>query len=155
MFRFSTRSRNNLNTCHPDLQKVADEAINYYDFSVVFGHRGEEQQNEFFKNGTSKLRFPNSKHNKVPSLAFDLYPWHSKYGSLTEDPEVVDKIMRMTGCTKSRALAFIREEYCMQAAVVMLCAKQQGIVLRWGGDWNQDLDRLDQTFHDLAHFELV
>jgi peptidoglycan L-alanyl-D-glutamate endopeptidase CwlK len=27
--------------------------------------------------------------------------------------------------------------------------------IRWGGDWDGDQDFRDQTFDDLAHFELI
>jgi len=34
-------------------------------------------------------------------------------------------------------------------------AHRRGIKLRWGGDWDRDLDFSDQRFYDLYHFELV
>jgi peptidoglycan L-alanyl-D-glutamate endopeptidase CwlK len=75
MPNLSKRSLNNLSQCHPDLQKIAHEAIKEFDFVVICGHRGEKAQNEAFAKGTSKVRWPNSKHNKTPSLAFDACPY--------------------------------------------------------------------------------
>ena len=34
-------------------------------------------------------------------------------------------------------------------------AKQLGIKLRCGGDWDGDTETTDQKFHDLPHFELI
>jgi peptidoglycan L-alanyl-D-glutamate endopeptidase CwlK len=39
---------------------------------VICGHRNKEDQDKAFKEGNSKLEFPNSKHNKKPSLAVDV-----------------------------------------------------------------------------------
>ena len=33
-------------------------------------------------------------------------------------------------------------------------AKQKGIPLRWGGDWDGDNNFKDNRFDDLVHFEL-
>ena len=74
-FKFSERSLKNLAQCHQHLQLIAHEAIKEFDFVVICGHRGEKEQNEAFAKGTSKLRYPHSKHNKTPSLAFDACPY--------------------------------------------------------------------------------
>lgn len=75
MPKFSARSLKNLSQCHPDLQRIANVAIKEFDFIVICGHRGEKEQNAAFARGTSKLKFPKSKHNKTPSLAFDAVPY--------------------------------------------------------------------------------
>lgn len=75
MAKFSKRSLNNLNQCHPDLQRIATELIKEMDVVVICGHRGQKEQDEAFARGTSKLRWPHSKHNKTPSLAFDACPF--------------------------------------------------------------------------------
>ncbi len=74
-YKFSKRSLNNLAQCHPDLQLIAHEAIKEIDFVVICGHRNKEDQNKAFDGGFSKVRWPNSKHNKTPSLAFDACPY--------------------------------------------------------------------------------
>jgi peptidoglycan LD-endopeptidase CwlK len=71
----SARSLKNLSQCDKRLQKIATEAIKEFDFIVICGHRGEKEQNEAFRRGTSKLKWPKSKHNKTPSLAFDAVPY--------------------------------------------------------------------------------
>ena len=75
MPKFSQRSLKNLEQCHQKLQKIAHEAIKDFDFIVICGYRGEKEQNEAFRRGTSKLRYPHSKHNRSPALAFDAVPY--------------------------------------------------------------------------------
>lgn len=80
MPQFSERSLKNLAQCDERLQRVAHEAIKHFDFTVICGHRGEAEQNAAYSRGASKLRFPASKHNSLPSLAMDCTPvpldWH-------------------------------------------------------------------------------
>jgi peptidoglycan L-alanyl-D-glutamate endopeptidase CwlK len=87
MASFSKRSLTNLEQCHADLQKIAHELIKEMDVIVICGHRGEKAQNEAFNRGTSKLRWPKSKHNKTPSLAMDVCPspinWEERAKFLT------------------------------------------------------------------------
>ncbi len=75
MFKFGKRSLTNLETCHPLLQDLAHEAIKTFDFTVIEGHRNKAKQAEAFANKTSKLKWPRSKHNKMPSEAFDAIPY--------------------------------------------------------------------------------
>lgn len=75
MYKFSERSLKNISQCHPDLQKIAHELIKEMDVMVICGHRGEKEQNEAFARGNSKLKYPKSKHNKMPSLAIDIIPY--------------------------------------------------------------------------------
>lgn len=72
--KFSVRSLKNLSECHPDLQRLAYEMRKEIDIEIICGHRGEKEQNEAYARGYSKLKWPNSKHNKTPSLAFDACP---------------------------------------------------------------------------------
>ena len=72
---FSNRSKNNLNECHEDLQRLFNEVIQHYDCTVIEGYRGRQEQNEAFRTGKSRLKYPGSKHNKRPSLAIDVVPY--------------------------------------------------------------------------------
>ena len=60
MPRFSQKSLMMLEECHPDIQKVMNEAIKYIDFSITEGARTEEQQLKYYASGKSKTM--NSKH---------------------------------------------------------------------------------------------
>lgn len=75
MYKFSRRSKENLSQCDEDLQKVANEAIRYFDFSVICGHRGKEKQNRAHEKGNSDLKWSRSRHNSMPSTAMDLAPY--------------------------------------------------------------------------------
>jgi peptidoglycan L-alanyl-D-glutamate endopeptidase CwlK len=109
MPKFSKLSQTRLATCHLDIQIVMEKAIKYYNFSVVCGHRSEQEQNKAYRQGFSKLIYPNSRHNKTPSTAIDIVPypidWHN-----------INRFYQMAG-------------------VVLTIAKQSFIVLEWGGNW--------------------
>lgn len=129
MPRYSNRSKERLATCHPALQKVFNKVIEKYDCSILEGHRTGARQTELFKEGRTKVKAGKSKHNHKPSLAVDVVPypldWH-------------DEI---------RFYHFI--------GYVLGVADSMDIKLRCGADWDGDKSFLDQTFHDLPHFELL
>jgi peptidoglycan L-alanyl-D-glutamate endopeptidase CwlK len=129
---FGLASKAQLATCHPRLQLVLNEAIKYFDFMVVEGHRGKEAQNAAFKAGLSKLQWPNGNHNATPSRAADIapYPVDWKEG---EKPHL---------------------RFAFMMGVVLVCAKQLGVKIRFGMDWNRNLDPRDESFMDLPHVEL-
>ena len=130
---FGTRSKNNLATAHPDLQRLFNEVVKKYDCSVICGHRNKEDQNKAFHEGRSKLQYPDGKHNKQPSQAVDVVPWFS---------------------TKPNIRWNDSQKFYHFAGYVQAVADQLGIVIRWGGDWDSDGELHDQTFFDLPHFEL-
>ena len=71
---FGKRSLQKLETCDPRLQEICKEAIKVMDFTVLCGHRAEDEQNRVYNEGKSKLQWPKSKHNSKPSIAIDLAP---------------------------------------------------------------------------------
>lgn len=75
MPKFSERSLTALNTCHPDLVRIASAAIEVVDFSILCGYRSLEDQKLAFVTGHSKARPGESLHNQMPSLAFDFAPY--------------------------------------------------------------------------------
>lgn len=129
MPHFSSISLERLSTCDNRLQRVFLEVIKHFDCSVIWGMRSKEQQNTAYEQGHSKLRWPESKHNQSPSLAVDVVPfpvnWHD------------------------------RARFYFFAGHVQMVSKMMDIKVRWGGDWDSDTQVADQTFFDLAHYELV
>jgi len=104
MPNFSKRSLTNLSQCHPDLQKIAHEAIKEFDFVVICGHRNKADQEEAFRKGASKVHWPNSMHNKKPSLAFDAYPYPiPKKVADWDTPEYLAKFAQMRSVFKAVA----------------------------------------------------
>lgn len=135
MARFGKRSTENLKQTHPDLQTIFNEVIKYFDCSVIEGNRGEYEQNEAFRKGLSKLKYPQSKHNKEPAMAADVVPYPI-------DWQDTDRMRYFAG-------------YVMGIANLL---KDRGIIdhaLRWGGDWNRDTEVKDNRFQDFPHFELI
>lgn len=128
MYHFGKTSLERLETCHPDLQKVMHEAIKITDFTVLCGHRGEESQNQAYREGRSKLVFPKSKHNAFPALAIDIAPWPIAWDD--------------------------REQFYYTAGIIIGVARSLEIPLRHGGDWDSDGRITDNTWDDLPHFEL-
>ena len=132
MPRFSRKSNIKLGTCHPQLQRLFREVIKEYDCTVVWGYRGKEDQNEAYDTGHSQKRWPNSKHNSVPSPAIDVAPYVEGKGIVWE----------------------ARQCYYF-AGYVMRVAKELGINIRTGADWDGDFDVNDQSFRDVCHFEII
>lgn len=89
---FGRRSKKELATAHPDLQRLFNEVIKDFDCAVICGHRGRADQDKAFAEGKSKLQWPNSKHNKTPSLAVDCAPWPSLYGDMKKFKELIDVV---------------------------------------------------------------
>lgn len=121
-------SQEKLDQVHPDLVRLCEAVIEDFDFSVITGHRGQEDQDAAYRRGLSQVKWPNGMHNKLPSLAVDL----AAYPIDWEDSR--------------RQLYF--------SGFVMGVAARLGIKLRWGGDWDQDTEVKDNGFNDLYHFEL-
>ena len=128
MPRFGNRSKKNLASCDKKLQKVFNEVIKHVDCSVLEGHRDEYRQNKLFDEGKTKVKFPMGRHNSSPSRAVDVTPY----------PVDWDARARQT----------------LFAGFVLGIALSMGIKLRWGGDWDQDFQVVDNRFDDFPHFEL-
>ena len=67
MAKFSNRSKQRLGTCHYLLSTIFTKVIESYDCKILCGHRTEDAQTEAFEAGFSKVKWPDSKHNKLPS----------------------------------------------------------------------------------------
>jgi peptidoglycan L-alanyl-D-glutamate endopeptidase CwlK len=128
MPQFGRRSKEQLSSCHADLQKLFNEVIKHYDCTILEGHRSNEDQLKAFNAGKSKIK-SGGKHNHSPSLAADVAPWPIDW------------------CDKNRFYHF--------AGKVQGIAQMLNIKIRWGGDWDSDNDLKDQTLYDLPHFELI
>lgn len=115
-YKFSKTSLNRLMLCHQSLMKLIMAAIKTapFDFSVICGYRNKFDQNQAFVKGTSKVMFPNSMHNKRPSLAVDLAPYPIDWKDI--------------------------ERFKILACHIKIVAFTQGIKIAWGGDWDNFKD---------------
>lgn len=95
MSYFSKRSKENLSQCDPRLQKIFNEVILITNCSVICGHRGEEEQNKAYTEGKSKLKYPQSKHNKTPSLAVDVVPFPIDWDDIDRFKELASKVKQV------------------------------------------------------------
>lgn len=125
---FSATSLQKLGTCHSQIQMVFNKVIRGFNCVILEGYRDEERQNFLNDTGKSQLRYPISKHNKVPSLAVDAMPYPVDWSD--------------------------RERITLFAGYVLGSADRMGISICWGGDWDHDRQVKDNNFDDLVHFEL-
>jgi hypothetical protein len=126
---YSDRSQERLETACIELQETFNLVILDYDNTIIEGHRGEAVQNEYFRTGKSKVRYPDSEHNESPSRAIDAAPYPIDWND--------------------------RERFVHFAGYVKGVGRSLGYIIRWGGDWDSDFDLDDQTFMDLVHFEFL
>jgi len=133
-YSFGAASMARLTECDNPLQNVLRRAIiiSPFDFTIVTGHRNEARQEAAFRAGHSKKHFPDSKHNSLPSQAFDVAPWIN--GTITWNDE---------------------GSFYVLAGVILAASVMEGVDIRYGGDWNRNGLTEDQTFMDLGHFERV
>ena len=129
MPRFGRNSRRRLATCHEDLQDLFNEVIKYIDCSVLEGNRSKERQNQLYEEGKTEVRYPNGRHNAVPSCAVDVVPYPVDWDD--------------------------RERFHLFAGFVLGIAQSMEINIRWGGDWNKNFEVDDNKFDDFPHFELI
>ena len=129
MPRFGKKSKEQLDTCNEKLRRVFNEVIKTVDCSVLEGHRGKTSQNAFYEEGKTKVKYPKGRHNANPSIAADVVPYPIDWDD--------------------------RERFHLFAGFVLGTAKQMGIKLRWGGDWNINWFVDDNKFDDFPHFELI
>lgn len=101
-FKFSAKSREELGSCHPDLQEIAYELIKEMDVMILCGHRGQREQDSAFNNGKSRLRWPKSNHNTTPSRAMDVAPCPLDWNDIARFNEMLDKIEEIADRLKIR-----------------------------------------------------
>jgi len=126
-----------LATCHDDLQQLFEAVNQIVPCYPIVGHRTKADQDAAFAKKASKLQWPHSKHNSMPSLAVDVVP------DMVPETDKLDLDWN-----------YIAHFYYL-AGVVRAEAQRLGIRVRWGGDWDSDGNLKENTFNDLVHFELV
>ena len=125
---FGRRSIECLNTCDDRLVYIAHEAIKVIDFSVICGHRTNEEQDALYAQGRTEpgriitfKRGGESIHNTWPSSAMDFAPYPIDWSDLVR--------------------------FGVVAGVMKHIAWQEGLdMFEWGGDW--------PNFKDYPHVQL-
>lgn len=130
--RFSRISEQRLVNLHPELVRVLRRALSYgvIDFTITETLRTAERQRELVAKGASKTL--KSKHLAGPdgkARASDCVPW----------PVDWDDKMR----------------FHVLAGLVFAAAAEEGVKIRWGGQWDNEFTQSANAFQDLPHFELL
>lgn len=120
MFKLGKRSRDNLVGVHHDLVRVVERAIQITecDFTVLEGVRSYDRQRELYARGATRTL--NSRH--LTGHAVDLGAW------------------------VNGTVDWQWPYYYQIADAMKTAAKELGISIVWGGDWD--------TFKDGPHYEL-
>jgi peptidoglycan L-alanyl-D-glutamate endopeptidase CwlK len=138
MYDYGKTSKARLETVDPRLQLVFRAALaqGLMDISIIQGVRPQEEQDLFYKEGKSKVQWPNGKHNvKEPG----------------EKSKAVDAAPFING-----KISYDHRHCCYLAGLIQGIGRSLGINIRWGGNWDQDGEPVtDQDFQDLVHFEIV
>lgn len=136
MHIFGERSTINLASADPRLIRVAKRALSYgvMDFSIIEGHRTPQRQLELYNQGLSQIK-EDGKHNAVPSLAIDILPYPANVNGVNVWKD--------------------KQRFSVLAGLMLAAAAEEGVKLRWGGDWDGDGNNSDSSFLDLPHFELL
>ena len=129
MPRFSRISKQRLDTLEPSLRRILLVAIRFVDFSVLAGYRSDDEQDRLYNAGKSRARAGESEHNQFPSKAVDLAPYPIDWSDAAR--------------------------FAYLAGYIKALGDYFGTPVRWGGDWDGDLDFADNGFNDLGHFELI
>jgi peptidoglycan LD-endopeptidase CwlK len=138
--QWSNRSQLHYDTLHPDLQVMCDTVLVYHDCSILYGHRDKNTQNSLYNDGKSKLKYPQSKHNALPSEAVDLIPYrkgYNPYGNASE--------------------ARYGSYFCglvLGIADRLYAEGEMSMRIRWGGNWSTQRNKPFAKFYDGYHFEL-
>jgi peptidoglycan L-alanyl-D-glutamate endopeptidase CwlK len=169
MYYFSKDSKNKLSMAHWILAEIAKRAILILDIKVITTHRCKAEQNKAFQSGASKLEFPKSGHNGLPSKALDAMPypvvWADKVSG-KEKESAQSRVMFMAGIffgifADMQELARFRLAEQSKGRLTLTESDLKKDIeilkykLRWGHDWDGDRDFFNSKFIDSPHFELA
>lgn len=140
MFTFSERSLNNLKGVHPKLVAVVKRALvlSPIDFTVLEGVRSQARQDELWAQGRTKpgpvvtwVQTSGTHGIQADGYghAVDLAPYPIDWNDF--------------------------ERFDQLATVMFAAAKELGVTLRWGGNWDMDDLLHEKGESDSPHFELV
>jgi len=122
-------SKDRLSRAHPLLQKLFNEVAKQTQIIILDSQRGRAAQELAYRQGRTKVHFGKSAHNWSPAIALDVCPapinWKNTKPFIT-----------------------------LGQKFVLPTARNLGISIRWGADWNMNSDLSDESFVDMPHYEL-
>jgi peptidoglycan L-alanyl-D-glutamate endopeptidase CwlK len=137
-YKYSMQSLQRIATCELELQTLFMAVGQNRDTTIVCGKRTKEAQHAAFMANTSQVDWPRSKHNVVDPLGLSRAIDAGPYSPAHRGVDWNDK-----------------DGFYYFGGYVMATAEALGIKIRWGGNWDGDMDLKDQNFFDLVHFELI
>lgn len=140
IYKLGRNSKANLKTCNIHAQGAIYYVLQFIDVGVAEGHRPKSRQNKLYEQSRTKLHWPDSEHNSMPSDAVDLVVYVKGLGYIDEKT-APEKYRQYYGY-----LAGLLETYCYE----------NNLHFRWGGSWSgsMNFNEATQTFDDLVHFEI-
>ena len=134
MFMLGAESQRRLQGVHPDLRQVVEHAIGLstIDFSVLEGLRSLARQEQLYAQGRTtpgKIVTWTMKSKHLLGEAVDLVPFPLDWS----DTNKFDAISR----------------------AMFAAAKEVGVAIRWGADWDGDGTPREKGEMDSPHFELA
>jgi peptidoglycan L-alanyl-D-glutamate endopeptidase CwlK len=132
IFKWGEKSEGKISTLDPKLRCVVRKALSYdvTDMTIISGRRDLQEQKKLVEQGYSQKL--DSKHlpNKHGwSDAVDLAPYPVDWRDT--------------------------ERFCVLAGLMFAAASELSLKIRWGGDWDGDLNLIEEKFRDYGHFELI
>ena len=124
MPKYGKRRKERLKGVDSRLVNVLNELIKMMDVTIIEGLRSAERQEELLAKGATKVKY--SKH--MEGKAVDLAPYPIDWKN--------------------------RDGFYYMGGMIRGIAKQMGINIRFGGDWDSDGDTKDNSFDDLVHVEI-
>jgi peptidoglycan L-alanyl-D-glutamate endopeptidase CwlK len=139
MFTFSERSLNNLKGVHPKLVAVVHRALELstIDFTVLEGVRTQARQDELWAQGRT-----------TPGQVVTWVQTSGTHGIQADGyGHAVDLAPYPIDWTDQK-------RFDQLATVMFAAAKELGVTLRWGGNWDMDNFVHEHGESDSPHFEL-
>lgn len=142
-------SNNRLDTVDPKLQRVVRRAIEItkQDFMVLEGKRSQRRQYELYAQGRSvaELRAAGVPQDILAKPSEPKVTWTLQSNHF--EGKAVDLVPYPVDWNDSRKFDAI-------AKAMFTAAKEQGVKLRWGADWDSDGKRRERGETDSPHFEI-
>lgn len=148
------RSISSLSGVHPDLERVVRRAIELtkQDFTVIEGVRTQARQHQLYGQGRTAAELsaagvdPSLAKPREQKVTWTLNSNHAKKADgFGHAVDLVPYPVDWNDLAKFHAIA----------DAMFAAARELGVTIRWGADWDQDGKRREKGESDSPHFELV
>ena len=136
-FKYGKSSKSELEMADTRLRQVFNKSLELgrIDITIIETIRSREKQNKYFREGKSKVEWPDGKHN---------------IKTISEKSKAIDAGPYIDGLSDNF------NHCCFLAGVILAVARSLEVNIKWGGNWDMDGEPVtDQDFQDLYHYELI